>query len=240
MSRGGRKHISNALCRVLSSLNDKPNGIYILLTAPMPTEKLITYLPTYDKTILYVMITLVSINLMILLYKFLTRKLQHSTIALELSTGHRCITHPLINVPLCPKMYHYLARENFSHMKVEGWIRPMLLWERGQITIVNFLDHSELQIPQHAQKTFVSVWQGIKQRRILKQLVYCYVIAQHGFHVKAMTCTTCEPVSMNVATAPTDQIEQIPLYLRLSDTEIETENLWLLKMKNIHNNILYN
>ena len=156
MSRGGRRHISNALCRVLSSLNDKPNGIYILPTAPMPTEKLITYLPTYDKTILYVMITLVSINLMILLYKFLTRKLQHSTIALELSTGHRCITHPLINVPLCPKMYHYLARENFSHMKVEGWIRPMLLWERGQITIVNFLDHSELQIPQ---KTFVSVWQ---------------------------------------------------------------------------------
>ena len=139
---------------LLSSLNDKPNGIYILPTAPMPTEKLITYLPTYDKTILYVMITLVSINLMILLYKFLTRKLQHSTIALELSTGHRCITHPLINVPLCAKMYHYLARENFSHMKVEGWIRPMLLWERGQITIVNFLDHSELQIPQ---KTFVSV-----------------------------------------------------------------------------------
>ena len=92
MSRGGRRHISNALCRVLSSLNDKPNGIYILPTAPMPTEKLITYLPTYDKTILYVMITLVSINLMILLYKFLTRKLQHSTIALELSTGHRCIT----------------------------------------------------------------------------------------------------------------------------------------------------
>ena len=86
------------------------------------------------------------------------------------------------------KMYHYLARENFSHMKVEGWIRPMLLWERGQITIVNFLDHSELQIPQ---KTFVSVWQGIKLRRILKQLVYCYVIAQHGFHVKVcpMTCT---------------------------------------------------
>ena len=174
MSRGGRRHISNALCRVLSSLNDKPNGIYILPTAPMPTEKLITYLPTYDKTILYVMITLVSINLMILLYKFLTRKLQHSTIALALSTGHRCITHPLINVPLCPKIHHYLARENFSHMKVEGWIRPMLLWERGQITIVNFLDHSELQIPQ---KTFVSVWQGIKLRRILKQLVYCYVIA---------------------------------------------------------------
>ena len=238
MSRGGRRHISNTLCRVLSSLNDKPNGIYILPTAPMPTEKLITYLPTYDKTILYVMITLVSINLMILLYKFLTRKLQHSTIALELSTGHRCITHPLINVPLCPKMYHYLARENFSHMKVEGWIRPMLLWERGQITIVNFLDHSELQI---LQKTFVSVWQGIKLRRILKQLVYCYVIAQHGFHVKVcpMTCTTCEPVSMNVATAPTDQIEQIPLYPRLLDTEIETENLWLLKMKNKHN-ILYN
>ena len=126
-------------------LNDKPNGICILPTAPMPTEKLITYLPTYDNTILYVMITLVSINLMILLYKFLTRKLQHSTIVLELSTGHRCITHPLINVPLCSKMYHYLARENFSHMKVEGWIRPMLLWERGQITIVNFLDHSELQ-----------------------------------------------------------------------------------------------
>ena len=174
MSRGGRRHITNALCRVLSSLNDKLNAIYILPTAPMPTEKLITYLPTYDKTILYVMITLVSINLMILLYKFLTRKLQHSTIALELSTGHRCITHPLINVPLCPKMYHYLARENFSHMKVEGWIRPMLLWERRQITIVNFLDHSELQIPQ---KTFVSVWQGIKLRRILKQLVYCYVIA---------------------------------------------------------------
>ena len=59
MSRGGRRHISNALCRVLSSLNDKPNGIYILPTAPMPTEKLMTYLPTYDKTILYVMITLV-------------------------------------------------------------------------------------------------------------------------------------------------------------------------------------
>ena len=126
-------------------LNDKPNDIYILPTAPTPTEKLITYLPTYDKTILYVMITLVSINLMILLYKFLTRKLQHSSIVLELSTGYRCITLPLINVPLCPKMYHYLARENFSHMKVEGWIRPMLLWEGGQITIVNFLDHSELQ-----------------------------------------------------------------------------------------------
>ena len=108
------------------------------------------------------MITLVLINLMILLYKFITRKLQHSTIALELSTGHRCITHPLINVPLCPKMYHYLARENYSHMKVEGWIRPMLLWERGQITIVNFLDHSEFQIPQ---KTFVSVWQGINQTK---------------------------------------------------------------------------
>ena len=45
---------------------------------------------------------------------------------------------------------------------------------------------------------------------------------------------------MNVATAPTDQIEQIPLYPRLSDTEIETENLWLLKKKNKHNNILYN
>ena len=90
-------------------------------------------------------------------------------------------------------MYHYLARENFSYRKVEGWIRPsMLLWERGQIAIVNFLDHSELQIPQ---KTFVSVWQGIKLRRILKQLIYCYVIAQHGshaFHVKVcpMICTT--------------------------------------------------
>ena len=67
----------------------------------MPTEKLITYLPTYDNTIVYVMITLVSINLMILLVQFLTRKLQHSTIVLELSTGHRCITLPLINVPLC-------------------------------------------------------------------------------------------------------------------------------------------
>ena len=42
---------------------------------------------------------------------------------------------------------------------------------------------------------------------------------------------------MNVATAPTDQIEQIPLYPRLSDTEIETKNLWLLKKKNKHNNI---
>ena len=60
-------------------------------------------------------------------------------------------------------------------------------------------------------------------------------IASKGKH-----CTTCEPVSMNVATAPTDQIEQIPLYPRLSDTEIETENLWLLKMKNKPNNILYN
>ena len=110
MSRGGRRHISNALCRVLSSLNDKPNGIYILPTAPMPTEKLITYLPTYDKTILYVMITLVSINLMILLYKFLTRKLQHSTIALELSTGHKCITHPndlmFLCVPRCIITWH--------------------------------------------------------------------------------------------------------------------------------------
>ena len=144
----------------------------------MPTEKLITYLPSYDNTILYVMITLVSINLMILLYKFLTRKLQHSTIAFELSTGHNVSHFLWLNVPLCPKMYHYLARENFSHRKVEGWIRPsMLLWERGQIAIVNFLDHSELQIPQ---KTFVSVWQGIKLRRILKQLVYCYVTAQHG------------------------------------------------------------
>ena len=55
-----------------------------------------------------------------------------------------------------------------------------------------------------------------------------------------MPCTTCEPVSVNLATAPTDQIEQIPLYPRLSDTEIETENLWLLKMKNKHNNTLYN
>ena len=45
---------------------------------------------------------------------------------------------------------------------------------------------------------------------------------------------------MKVATASTDQTEQIPLYLRLSDTEIETENLWSLKMKNKHNNILYN
>ena len=209
----------------------------------MPTEKLITYLPTYDNTILYVMITLVSINLMILLYKFLTRKLQHSTIAFELSTGHNVSHFLWLNIPLCPKMYHYLARENFSHRKVEGWIRPsMLLWERGQIAIVNFLDHSELQIPQ---KTFVSVCQGIKLRGILKQLVYCYAIAQHGshaFHVKVcpMTCTTCEPVSMNVATASTDQIEQIPLYPRLSDTDIETENLWSLKMKNKHNIILYN
>ena len=64
-------------------LNDKGNGIYILPAAPMPTEKLITYLPTCDNTILYVMITLVSINLMILLYKFLTRKLQHSTRSLS-------------------------------------------------------------------------------------------------------------------------------------------------------------
>ena len=55
-----------------------------------------------------------------------------------------------------------------------------------------------------------------------------------------MPCTTCEPVSVNLATAPTDQIEQILLYPRLSDTEIETENLWLLKMKNKHNNTLYN
>ena len=208
-------------------LNDKPNGVYILPTVPVPTEKLITYIPTYDDTIIYVLVTLVSINLAILLYKLLTRKLQHSTIALELSTGHRCITIPLINVPLCPKMYHYLARENFSHMKVEGWIRPMLLWGRGQITIVNFLDHSELQIPQ---KIFVSFWQGIKLRIILKQLVYCYVIVLHGSHVLhvkvcPVTCTTCEPVSLTVATAPTDQIDQIPLYPRLSDTEIETENL---------------
>ena len=45
---------------------------------------------------------------------------------------------------------------------------------------------------------------------------------------------------MNVATASTDQIEQISLYPPLSDTEIETENLWSLKMKNKHNNILYN
>ena len=208
-------------------LNDKPNGVYILPTVPVPTEKLITYIPTYDDTIIYVLVTLVSINLAILLYKLLTRKLQHSTIALELSTGHRCITIPLINVPLCPKMYHYLARENFSHMKVEGWIRPMLLWGRGQITIVNFLDHSELQIPQ---KIFISLWQGIKLRIILKQLVYCYVIVLHGSHVLhvkvcPVTCTTCESVSLTVATAPTDQIEQIPLYPRLSDTEIETENL---------------
>ena len=162
----------------------------------MPTEKLITYLPTSDNTILYVMITLVSINLMILLYKFLTRKLQHSTIAFELSTGHDVSHFLWLNVLLCPKMYHYLARENFSHRKVEGWIRPsMLLWERGQIAIVNFLDHSKLQIPQ---KIFVSVWQGIKLRIILKQLVYCYVIAQHGshaFHVKVCPMTRSRPTA---------------------------------------------
>ena len=107
-------------------------------------------------------------------------------------------------VPRCIITWHVRIFHTWK-LKV-NWIRPMLLWERDQITIVNFLDHSELQIPQ---KTFVSVWQGIKLRRILKQLVYCYVIAQHGFHVKVcpMTCTTCEPVSMNVATAPTDQID---------------------------------
>ena len=84
-------------------------GIYILPTAPMPTEKLITYLPTCDNTILYVMITLVSINFMILLYKFLTRKLQHSTIAFELSTGHD-VSHFLwlnfLCVPRCIITWH--------------------------------------------------------------------------------------------------------------------------------------
>ena len=93
-----------------------------------------------------------------------------------------------------PVSHNIYQMGNTTSIKFHPWklIRPsMLLWERGQIAIVNFLDHSELQIPQ---KTFVSVWQGNKLRRILKQLVYCYVIAQHGshaFHVKVcpMTCT---------------------------------------------------
>ena len=63
-----------------------------------------------------------------------------------------------------------------------------------------------------------------------KQFV-CYIITLHGsdaFHVKIcfMTCeTTCEPVSMDVVTAPIDQVKCIPMYLHLSDTEMEKENL---------------
>ena len=103
--------------------------------------------PEIDNRILYVLLTLASITLVCIAFKYLVRRIRHASIALEITDGHNCVIIPLINVPFCPNFYHFQTSENFDDLDVNGIFQPVFSWNPGSLMITQLVDKTRLEVP---------------------------------------------------------------------------------------------
>lgn len=178
-------------------------GVHVIPTTTIPTTQMPVHVHAYDNTLLYVMIGMMTIALLFMIYKYLTRVERRAVIALEISNGHSCVIVPLIRIPHCPKFYHCQAGDNFGDMEINGWLKPLFVWDKGSLVITHLLDRSRPDVPERVP---VSMIQGMKLRMMMKGTIYAYLIAEHGHHafqlnICPLSCRSC-CAKLNAVEAP--------------------------------------
>ena len=181
-------------------------------TLPPPTIPPI-YISIHDSTLLYALISFACALFCFTAYKFLQNSTPHAIISAEISSGKSCIFIPLLTTPYCPKFFHAQLQDNFSNIQVLGWFRPKFSWNNGSLRLTNLLDKSELSVPQQVS---ITIFQAVKLRIMLRKTIFCYLIAEHGFHAFHMKlcppeCIDClAPVPANAPEAPAHTMQPSP------------------------------
>ena len=201
-------------------------GMNIFSTTPAIQTPLPIYITIHDDTLMYVLIAFACALLCFIIYKLLTNKSSLASICVEISSGKSCILIPMITIPYCPKFFHVQIRDNFSDIKVDGYLQPTFSWHNGSLKITNLIDQSELNVPNQMS---ISIIQAIKLRILLRKTIYCYLVATHGchaFHLKlcSMDCTDCSmPAPTNVTESPAINVQSLSLYPTLPAPASEKE-----------------
>ena len=202
------RSVRRAQALILVQLTHKarsyPTFNLIPTTTPAPPS-LPEILTCHDNFDSYAVIAVCVLLICFLIYRYVTRSTKQAILGLEITSGENCSVVQLAKVPFCPKFYHCLASQNFSAFEIKGVLFPTFRWNPGNLTIINFLDNSNLSIPTEIS---VSILQGLKLRRILLsgRNIFAFVVCKHGqhaFHMKicSPTCTTCQ-VSLSAVETP--------------------------------------
>lgn len=178
-------------------------GIDILPTTPLVTPQTPIYITQSDDMLQWIIISLLSVLLIIIVFKYLTHTVRRAMIALEISNGSDCVMVPLLSVPHCPKFYHCQSGDNYDNFEVEGWFRPIFTWNKGSLVITHLLDRSRPQLPDRVP---VSILTGLRLRRMFRQTIYAYLMAEHAnyafqLNICPLSCRECS-AKLNVVESP--------------------------------------
>lgn len=179
-------------------------GIQVVPTTTIVPSTTVGQTPQQDNTVSYIIIGLVITVLIFMLYRYLTKISIRATIALEISNGTECVMVPLIHIPHCPKFYHCQAETGFSDMRVNGWLKPVFSWNKGNLHITHLLDRSRPEVPEQIP---VSIMTACKLRRLFRGTMYAYLMATHAKYVFQLNIC---PLSCRTCTAKLNAVESPP------------------------------
>ena len=143
--------------------------------APIPectfNDKILN-LPLYQ-TIPYMIILIGIVGFLI---RVIYKRCNHSTLHLEISSGHDCVILKVKNLTMCPSLWHFTASKTLSNVELEGLVNQTVNIEWGDLMAVNLQTGLSTILPDRIHLT---PWQSFKLHKILKQPFQAHLLISH-------------------------------------------------------------
>ena len=144
----------------------------------------------------YILLTLSLLSAIVFCCIYIRKRLQqrnHTSLNIELSNGSICTMVKVIDLPLCPRYWHFQANKYISDVSITGYFLPKMLIKWEGLKITNQITKTEILPPQEIAINWV---QAFLDYQIIKGPFCAFSVLKHhnqGFHflICPMDCTRC-------------------------------------------------
>ena len=122
----------------------------------------------------------------------------HTSLQIELSNGTLCTMVKIMDLPLCPRYWHFQANKYISNVSVEGIMQPKLIVNWEGLKITNQISNNSMSPPETIPLNWI---QAFIAYQVIKQSFCAFSVLQH--HKQAFHFLIC-PLDCNTCSAPTN------------------------------------
>jgi hypothetical protein len=106
-----------------------------------------------------VMLGILGILLLLILFYLIfgNRKRNTNCLAIELTTGKKCVILPILLLSVCPSYWDITAPTSIHNLRIDGYIRPTLSLDWPDFAVKSKISQISLHIPDHIRISFATL-----------------------------------------------------------------------------------
>lgn len=147
-----------------------------VLKAPVSFEELLISEISWIHAVFTVGFIIIIILCIIIIYLWRARPSKETSLQLEITSGGKCATIPLLTLPLCPSYYKFQSPVIRNLTTSPNFLNFKLFADWDQFDVIDKQSSKTIQIP----KVFTLIWLNHSNvTKILKQPYCAYVMVTH-------------------------------------------------------------